>query len=50
VGTIFETSFGDFSVGGQSYRREGTLACCGHGNRGVDLSKSIQLYRFGMIF
>jgi hypothetical protein len=50
VGTVFEAAFGEFSVGGRPYRREGTTTCCGHKNRGVDFSKAVQLYGFGTIF
>jgi hypothetical protein len=50
VGTIFEEYFGEFSIGGQPYRREGTTTYCGHTNQGDDFSKVVQLYRFDMIF
>jgi hypothetical protein len=50
VGTIFEATFGEFSVGGRSYRREGTTTFCGHANRGANFRKAVQLYEFGTIF
>jgi hypothetical protein len=50
VGTIFEATFGEFSVGGRSYRSEGTIAYFGHKYQGVDFRKVVQLYRFGMFF
>jgi hypothetical protein len=50
VGMVFEADFGEFSVGGQPYMREGTPTFCGHENRGVNFSKAVQLYKFGTIF
>jgi hypothetical protein len=44
VGTIFEASCEEFSKGGHSYEKQGTIACCGNFFRGDIFSKSVQLY------
>jgi hypothetical protein len=45
-GTVFEAAFGEFllEVGRTGGKVQATASCCGHGIRGVDFSKAIQLY------
>jgi hypothetical protein len=50
VGTIFEASIGEFSIGGRLYMSEGTKSSCGHTYQGADFSEAVQLYGFGMFF